>query len=179
MALPLEGYRILDYTEVWAGPMGMSLLGDLGAEIIKVESFPRSSITRPPIATPLAQPAYAGDVALPRSWERYSIHNMANRNKLGMTVNINHPRGMELFRKLIPVSDVLVDGYSAGTVDRLGLGYDKVKALNPSIVMLSMPGWGVQGPYKGYVTLGSGIDAYVGHHALRAYPDLDVGSANG
>ena len=160
----LDGIRVVDMTEVWAGPMGASLLGDLGADVIKVESFPRpSSITR---NTP---PAPGGDDDPP--WERIAIHHIANRNKRNLTLNIRLDEGAEALRKLIAGADVFIEAYSAGTIERLGFGWDAVRQLNPNIVMLSMPGWGVEGPYQGYVTLGSGLDSTVGHASLRGYPD--------
>lgn len=163
----LEGVRVVDLTEVWAGPMGASMLGDLGADVIKVESFPRpSSITR---TTP---PAPGGDDDPP--WERIAIHHMANRNKRNLTLNIRMEEGAEALRKLIAEADVYIEAYSAGTVDRLGFGWEAVRELNPRLVMLSMPGWGSEGPYQGYVTLGSGLDSTVGHASLRGYPERPV-----
>ena len=160
----LEGIRVIDMTEVWAGPMGASLLGDLGAEVIKLESFPRpSSITR---STP---PAPGGDDDPP--WERIAIHHIANRNKRNLTLNIRLGEGADALRKLIAESDVFIEAYSAGTAERLGFGWDAVRELNPRLVMLSMPGWGAEGPYQGYVTLGSGLDSTIGHASLRGYPD--------
>lgn len=160
----LAGIRVIDMTEVWAGPMGTSLLGDLGADVVKVESFPRrSSITRTSPAAP------GGDDAPP--WERVAIHHIANRNKRNLTLNIRTDEGAEALRRLIADSDVMIEAYSAGTIERLGFGWDAVRALNPELVMLSMPGWGAEGPYHGYVTLGSGLDSTVGHASLRGYPD--------
>ncbi len=159
----LAGIRVLDMTEVWAGPMGCSLLGDLGADVVKVESFPRpSSITR---TTP---PPPGGDGP---PWERISIHHMANRNKRNLTLNIRTDEGAGALRKLIVGADVFIEAYSAGTIERLGFGWDAVRQLNPNLVMLSMPGWGAEGPYQGYVTLGSGLDSTVGHASLRGYPE--------
>lgn len=163
----LEGIRVIDMTEVWAGPMGNSLLADLGADVIKIESFPRqSSITRTSRGV-----ALDGDGP---PWERNSLHHMANRNKRNLTLNIRSDEGAEALRKLISIADVLVDGYSAGTLQRIGFGWDDVHELNPNLVMLSMPGWGVTGPYQGYVTLGSGLDSTSGHAMLRGYPGRPV-----
>ena len=164
----LHGVRVVDMTEVWAGPMGCSFLGDLGADVVKVESFPRpSSITR---TTPPAPGGGEGDPP----WERIAIHHMANRNKRNLTLNIRTDEGAAALRKLIATADVLIEAYSAGTVDRLGFGWDAVRQLNPRLVMLSMPGWGAEGPYQGYVTLGSGLDSTVGHASLRGYPDRPI-----
>ena len=168
----LRGVTVIDLTEVWAGPMGTSLLGDLGATVIKVESFPRVPTTRI-VGGPAARGFTNNDAAGPRPWDRAAIHNMANRNKYGVTLNLAHPRGLAVFERLAAITDVVCEAYAAGAMERLGVGYQRMKEVKPDIVMVSMPGWGVQGPYKGYVSLGSGIDGFTGHHALRGYPGTD------
>jgi crotonobetainyl-CoA:carnitine CoA-transferase CaiB-like acyl-CoA transferase len=162
----LEGVRVVEMTEVWAGPMAGSLLGDLGADVIKVESFPRSSMTRP-VEGGLTAP---GDGEGP-VYERYPIHQLANRNKRNIALDLRDERGAEVFAKLLESADVFFEGYSAGTVARLGFGWDRVHEINPRCSLISMPGWGVAGPYEGYVTLGSGLDSTVGHWSVRGYPD--------
>ena len=169
-ALPLEGVRVIDMTEVWAGPLAGSLLGDLGAMVIKVESFPRPSLTR---LKGLSIGYSDNDPNAPRPWDRAALHNMANRNKYGVTLNIRHPRGMEVFRRLVGISDVLAESFTAGTATRLGVDYPIISKMKPDIVMLSMSGWGEEGPYKGYAALGSALDGFTGHHAMRGYPDTD------
>ncbi len=169
-ALPLEGVRVIDMTEVWAGPLAGSLLGDLGAMVIKVESFPRPSLTR---LKGLSIGYSDNDPNAPRPWDRAALHNMANRNKYGVTLNIRHHRGMEIFSKLVGISDVLAESFTAGTATRLGVDYPVISKMKPDIVMLSMSGWGEDGPYKGYAALGSALDGFTGHHAMRGYPDTD------
>ena len=170
VAPPLEGFLVVDMSEVWAGPMTGSMLGDLGATVIKLESFPRPSLTR------LKGQAvgYSGnDSDAPRPWDRAALHNMANRNKLGITLNLKDPRGMALFKKLMGKADALLTSFTAGTGARLGVDYASVVRMNPDIVMLGMSGWGEEGPYQGYAALGSALDGFTGHHALRGYLDTD------
>ena len=170
LPLPLEGLRVIDMTEVWAGPMTNSLLGDLGAMVIKVESFPRSSLTRLK-GTGIG---YSGnDPGAPQAWDRAALHNMANRNKYGVTLNIKHPKGMNLLKDLVRVSDVFTESFTAGTAARLSIDYPDIKKIRSDIVMLSMSGWGSQGPYKGYAALGSTLDGFTGHHSIRGYPNTD------
>ena len=167
---PLDGFLIVDMTEVWAGPMTGSMLGDLGATVIKLESFPRPSLTR------LKGQAvgYSGnDADAPRPWDRAALHNMANRNKLGITLNLKDPRGMALFEKLMGKADALITSFTAGTAARLGVDYASTVEMNPNIVMLGMSGWGEEGPYRGYAALGSALDGFTGHHAMRGYLDTD------
>lgn len=171
LPLPLSGLRVLDMTEVWAGPMCNTILGDLGAEVIKVESFPRPSLTR----LPGSSVGYSNnDADGCRPWDRSALHNMVNRNKYGITLNITHKTGMELLERLIQVSDVFSESFSAGTALKLGIDYDSVRKNNPNIVMLSMSGWGTKGPYQGYAALGSTLDGFTGHHNIRGYPDTDA-----
>ena len=126
---PLDGFLVVDMTEVWAGPMTGSMLGDLGATVIKLESFPRPSLTR------LKGQAvgYSGnDADAPRPWDRAALHNMANRNKLGITLNLKDPRGMALFEKLMGKADALLTSFTAGTAARLGVDYASVVKMNPN-----------------------------------------------
>lgn len=174
MPQPLEGYRILDITEVWAGPMGTAALGDLGAEVIRLESYPRASMTRPvqlAMANPQQRASIPGDSARP--WDFSTTYHLPNRNKLGIALNVMHARGRPLFERLVAMSDILVIGYSAGTVARMDMEYETLVKLRPNLIMVSMPGWGERGPYQGYATLGSGLDAFSGHFYLRGYPDSD------
>lgn len=178
--LPLEGFRVIDMTEVWAGPLATSLLGDMGAEVIRLESFPRVSqsrgagggAARAGGANPAGQ--LAGGPDAPRPWDRGSSYHMTNRNKLGITLNLADARGKELFFRLVSKSDGFVIGYSAGTISRMGIDYPVLREHNPELVMISMPGWGERGPYEGYATYGSGGDAWMGHQHLRNFPDLDL-----
>lgn len=163
----LEGLRVVELCEVWAGPMAGSLLGDLGADVVKVESYPRNSMTRP-LAT--VQP-WPGDGP---AFERSPIHHLSNRNKRNIALNLRSEEGAEAFRRLLAGADVFFEGYSAGTVDGMGFSWEVVRKLNPRLVYLSMPGWGARGPYQGYVTLGSGLDAAAGHTILRGYPDRPI-----
>ncbi len=166
----LDGFVVVDMSEVWAGPMAASMLGDLGATVIKLESFPRPSLTR---LTGQAIGYSGNDPDAPRPWDRSALHNMANRNKLGITLNLKDERGMALFKRLIGKADALLASFTAGTSARLGVDYASIVKMNPKIVMLGMSGWGEEGPYQGYAALGSALDGFTGHHAMRGYADTD------
>lgn len=167
---PLEGFLIVDMSEVWAGPMTASMLGDLGATVIKLESFPRPSLTR---LTGQAIGYSGNDPDAPRPWDRSALHNMANRNKLGVTLNLKDARGMALFKNLMGRADAVLTSFTAGTSARLGVDYASIVKMNPKIVMLGMSGWGEEGPYQGHAALGSALDGFTGHHAMRGYADTD------
>ncbi len=170
----LAGITAIEACEVWAGPMAGSLLGDLGAQVVKVESYPRSSMTRPLAVAAGVQGSVISDDDGP-PYELSGIHHLANRNKRNVAFDIRSAGGGEAMRRLIASSDLFFEGYSAGTMERLGFGWDAVHALNPRAVMISMPGWGVEGPYRGYVTLGSGLDAGAAHVSVRGAPTRGTG----
>lgn len=134
MAAPLAGFRVLDLSRVLAGPYCTMLLGDLGAEVIKVERPGAGDDTRawgPPFA--------AGESA---------YYLCANRNKKSITVNLKSADGQEIIRRLACVSDVLVENFKVGELAQLGLGYERLRELNPELVYCSITGYGQSGPDK-------------------------------
>jgi len=134
MNQPLEGFRILDLSRILAGPYCSMVLGDLGAEVIKVERPGSGDDTRawgPPFA--------AGESA---------YYLCANRNKKSITVNLKSPDGQEIIRQLARVSDVLIENFKVGELTELGLGYEQLKALSPGLVYCSITGYGQTGPDK-------------------------------
>ncbi len=137
---PLNGLRVLDLTRALAGPFCTMMLGDLGADVIKVERPGVGDESRgwgPPF---IGQPygPYPGESA-------YFI--AANRNKRSITVNFKEPRGREIVRRLAAISDVLVENFVTGTLDEMGLGYEALHALYPRMVYCSISGYGRTGPY--------------------------------
>jgi len=182
-SLPLEGIRIMDMTVVWAGPYTTSLLADMGAQIIRVENIQfapygtRGFILRPPRALlesgGLLMAGYPNREAGERPWNRTAFFNVHARNKLAMTVDHFQPKGMEILKKLVKISDVFVENNAYGLVERLGLGYDELKKINPDIIMISMPGFGNSGPYKERSVLGRHLGGLSGDTMLRGYPDSD------
>jgi crotonobetainyl-CoA:carnitine CoA-transferase CaiB-like acyl-CoA transferase len=184
LRLPLEGIRILDFTVVWAGPFAAMLLADYGAEVIRVESlryFP--SVTRGLTAYPdkeavRSTPGYGA--AYPerdpgaRPWNRHPMFNPHARNKLGMTVDLSRPKGRELFAQLVSLSDVLIENHSAQFMENLGLTYELLSRRKPDLIMVSMPAFGMSGPYKYYQGFGINVESVCGLTWLRAYPDADL-----
>ncbi|VDB85577.1 unnamed protein product [Peniophora sp. CBMAI 1063] len=144
---PLKGIRILDLTRVLAGPTATLLLGDLGADVIKVEEVSRGDDTRSwaPPAAPLSPDAPAASSHLPPE-SAYFLS--ANRNKRSITVNFKRPEGLEILHKLIKTSDVLVENYVPGKLAQMGLGYEDVRKINDRIVYASITGYGQTGPYR-------------------------------
>ena len=134
MAAALEGIRVLDLTQIMAGPFCTMLLADLGAEVIKIEN-PRGGDD----SRRMAPPYYNGEPA--------SFMAM-NRNKYGMAVDIRTPAGKQVLWQLIETADVLVENFRPGTMTRLGFGFEEVHARYPKLVYCSISGFGQTGPYR-------------------------------
>ncbi|HXG22770.1 MAG TPA: CaiB/BaiF CoA-transferase family protein [Methylomirabilota bacterium] len=134
MTAPLAGFRILDLSRVLAGPYCTMLLGDLGAEVIKVERPGLGDDTRA-----WGPPFVGGESA---------YYLCANRNKKSLTVNLKAPAGQDIIRQLARMSDVLVENFRVGELATLGLGYEDLKPLNPGLVYCSITGYGQTGPDK-------------------------------
>jgi len=160
--LPLEGIRVVDFSQIQAGPQAALWLGVMGAEVIKVESRQRPDLLRF-----YAQTRYGGrDVGLNQS----PVYGALNLNKKSCTLNLTQPRARELVKDVIKVSDVVVENFSSGVMDRLGLDYPSLKEIKPDIVMLSVSGLGRTGPEKNYLAYAPIIHALSGLCSLSGYP---------
>ena len=162
--LPLEGFRVLDMTVVWAGTYCATLLADMGAEVIRVEStkafvpLTRGLMAHPPenlIKNSLPMLGGMPDRTVgARPWNRSPVFNAHARNKLSMTVDLLQPRGMEIFKRLVKTSDGFVENNVTETMDKLGISYDMLREQNPDIIMLRMPAYGNTGQYRNFRSLG-------------------------
>lgn len=159
-ALPLQGVRVIDTCIYWAGPMATGLLADLGAEVIKIESIQRLDHLR-----------LLGGWPTPDGYEWSAVFNGANRNKYGITLNLNHPRGKEIFKRLVEIGDIVAENFSPRVMENWGLTYEVLKGLNPRLIMLSMPGFGATGPWQNYVTFGPNVEMVSGMPTVSGYPD--------
>ncbi|KLO06969.1 CAIB/BAIF family enzyme [Schizopora paradoxa] len=170
MPPPLQGVRILDLTRVLAGPTATMLLGDLGAEVIKVEEVTAGDDTRTwhPPSAPLSEDAPPKSEHLPPE----SAYFLAvNRNKRSLTVNFKHADGLEIIRKLVRSADVLVENFIPGKLSTFGLGWEDCHKLNPRLIYASISGYGQTGPYKkaaGYDVI---IEAEAGLMHITGEPD--------
>ncbi len=185
-ALPLEGIRIVDITVVYAGPFATMILADLGAEVIRVESTQhwqsttRGVFARPPKEFVKKQAPYFGGYPDrdpgERPWNRHPWFNVHAHNKLSMTVDLKRPKGLEVFKKLVKESDVVIENNAFGTMEKLGITYDMLTDLKPDIIMARQPAWGLTGDYKKYRAFGMDIETISGHRFLRGYTDSDPSS---
>jgi crotonobetainyl-CoA:carnitine CoA-transferase CaiB-like acyl-CoA transferase len=173
--LPLEGIRVIDITVVWAGPFASCILGDLGAEVIRVESIQRwDTLSRGPSLSLEAVRAHRGEVdPATKPWDLSRDWSTMGRNKKSMTVDLTRPEGREVFYRLVAKSDVFIENNSADVVRRLGISYDILSKHNPRLIMMSMPAFGNTGPYRHYRGYGANMEAVMGHALLRGYADRD------
>jgi crotonobetainyl-CoA:carnitine CoA-transferase CaiB-like acyl-CoA transferase len=152
---PLEGIRVLDFTWVLAGPYATRILADLGADVVKLQTEERS------------QGVNANS---------FPYFVMWNRSKRSVALNLKHPRAADLFLRLVDRTDVVIDNFSAGVLDRLGIGYVRASERNPRIIYLSMAGCGQTGPWRDFVTFAPTIQALCGITYLTNPPERsDVG----
>lgn len=153
---PLEGIRILDLSTVVAAPYGAALLGDFGAEVIKVEM--------PEVGDPLRNlgPYYNGEGL---RWPGMS------RNKKSITLDLRQEEGKEILRKLASKSDMVIENFRTGTLEKWGIGYEDLKQYNPDLVMIRVTGYGQTGPYAHKAGFGTPATAFSGFTYLHGYPD--------
>ena len=155
----LSGVRVVDLTRYIAGPYCGELLADMGAEVIKIEKPGEGEITR------TAGPWKDG-ISL--------FFQACNRNKKSVTADMRTPEGLEIAKKLIAKSDVLVENFRAGTMEKMGLSYEQVKQINPGIIMVSITGFGQTGPlrvrlaFDGIISAMSGVTRMEGDHVERS-----------
>ena len=160
--LPLQGVRVVNFGWVWAGPVIGQTLGFLGAEVFKVESRARLDPMR------RIPPFQGGTYDPDRS---YSNHACWAGNG-SVSLNLKEPEALDLARRLIAMSDVVIENFSPGVMQRLGLGYAELRALRNDIVMLSMPAAGSTGPMKDLRTYGTTLTALTGLDSVTGYKDV-------
>src|SRR5919198_1356052 len=169
---PLAGIRVADFTWVWAGPFCTLQLAHLGAEVIRVETATRPCVTR-------LLPPYAEFAPGPN---RSGYFNQYNQGKQSITLDLKRPEAIAAAKRLCAASDVVVENFAAGVMDRMGLGYDVLRGLRPDVVMIALSGYGATGPDRDKVSYGpaqvplSGLSSVTGY---RGFPPMHVGISYG
>ncbi len=146
---PLQGVRVVDFTQAVAGPVATGFLAFLGADVIKVETDAHPQPRRPDTG---------GFAEL-------------NRGKRSVAINAQHPEGLDVVKRLIAESDVVIDNWRAGVMDRMGLGYDDLREVKPDIIAVQMPGLGLTGPAHHYITYGQMIFGFCGLGYIWGHKD--------
>ena len=156
MNKPLRGVRILELSQVLAGPFAMRTLGDLGAEIIKVEQPGVGDMSR------RIGPHFLGGESA------YFLN--VNRNKKGITLDLRNDRGREAFYRLVALSDVVFDAFRPAVLPRLGIEYDRLKQVNPTIIACSLTAFGQEGPYRNRPGFDGIVQAMGGGMSVTGHP---------
>ncbi len=168
----LGGLRILDLSQVAAGPYATMFLGFMGAEVIKIESLSRMDINRGKARpSPDDLRVYPNGNPGEHPWNTTAHHVHRNINKRSLTLDLSAKRGKELFLELAKVCDVLVENYRGSVMDRLGLGYDVVSRLNPGLIYMKISSQGANGPEANYGSLGSTLEQTAGLASITGYDD--------
>lgn len=157
---PLQGLRVLELSQIMAGPVCGLMLGDMGADVIKIEKFPGGDDARG-----YAKP---GDPGLPPSFL------MLNRGKRSVAVDIRQPQGQEVIRRLVKQCDVVTENFRRGKLDALGLGYDDLKQINPEIIYCSISGYGPNGPLSDQGGFDLVLQAFSGLISATGTPDGEM-----
>ncbi|MFD4407097.1 CoA transferase [Nocardia sp. NPDC058499] len=160
--LPFAGLRVLDMTTFWAGPSCTHYLALQGAEVIHVESAQRPDGTRLIAGVPVDED---------RWWEKSGIFSGLNTNKRGITVDFRTDAGREILRRLVASCDVLVENYTPRVIEQIGLDYDTVRTLRPDAIMVRMPGFGLDGPWRDNPAFAYVIEDASGLTWRTGYPD--------
>ena len=160
--LPLEGIRILDCTAWWAGPSASHVLACLGADVIKVESITRPDLMRFTTTRP-------GGVE--QWWEWGALFHAVNVDKRGVTIDLTRPEGVELFERLAGTADALVENYTPRVMEQFGLGWERLHEVNPDLVMVRMPAFGLDGPWRDRTGFAQTMESVTGMAWLTGYED--------
>lgn len=156
MNTALEGIKVLDVSTMIAAPFGAVLLGDFGADVIKVEMPGKGDTLR-----------HVGPFKdqEPLRWPGLS------RNKKSLTLDLHKPEGVWVFKKLVKKVDVLIENFRPGTMEKWGIGYDVLKGINPNLIMIRVSGYGQTGPFREKAGFGTPATAFSGFTYLQGFPD--------
>ena len=159
----LEGIKVADFSWVFAGPLMTKTLGDCGAEVIRIEGRTRIDIER-------SRFPYKNHIP---GINRAIDFNQNNTGKLSIAINLAKPKGIELAKKLVAWADIVVENFAGGAMNKMGLGYEELKKINPDIIMLSTCMQGQWGPHAAHPGFGHQLTALSGFHYIVGWPDRE------
>jgi crotonobetainyl-CoA:carnitine CoA-transferase CaiB-like acyl-CoA transferase len=161
MTLPLEGVRIIDLTQVFAGPACTRILADLGADVIRFEAPSRLDVTRNLIIT--------DNDGKDHPWHRASYFVIRNINKREIMLDLAQEQGRDIFRKLVAGADVVVESFTPRVMENFGLGFDALRQIRPDLIMCSLSGYGQDGPMRDFGAYGMGLEPASGIASITGY----------
>jgi crotonobetainyl-CoA:carnitine CoA-transferase CaiB-like acyl-CoA transferase len=160
--LPLDGIRVIDCTAWWAGPAATHVLACLGADVIKVESTKRPDLMRYTSTQPHTVDQW---------WEWGPLFHGVNVGKRGVTIDLSRAEGRTLFEDLLGTADVLVENYTPRVMADFGFGWDRVHTVNPRLIMVRMPAFGLDGPWRDHPGFAQTVEGITGMASVTGYPD--------
>lgn len=158
---PLQGVRVLDLTQVYAGPTCTRILADLGAEVIKVEGLRRMDVVRNLV---IADNNSAGEY-----WNHAAYFHFRNGGKKSVTLDFNDPQGVEMVKRLAAHADVVAESFTPRVMEKHGIGYEALRRVKPDIIMISLSGYGQSGPWRDYAAYGMGLEPASGISSITGY----------
>lgn len=161
--LPFTGLRVVDLTAFWAGPFATTFLGALGADVIKVESTHRPDLMR-----------FVNTLETDQIWEGGAIFHGANANKRAITLRLDTEEGRDLLHRLLEKADVLIENFSVRVLDQLGLSVDELRRRYPRLVIVRMPSWGLDGPWRDRGGFAMTVEQACGLAWRSGYPGLPM-----
>ncbi len=167
--MPLKNYRVLDLSRIWAGPYCTKLFADIGAEIIKMESLSVYDSHRGPVSPARGIAAYPDGEPGEEPWNRNGWFNCLHMSKYGVTLELTEADGRRVFEQLVSISDVLIENFRQGSLERLGYTYEELRKHRPDLIYVSMPAFGNAGPWKGYLGYGIGQEQLSGMAHMTGY----------
>ena len=163
---PLKGLRILDLTHVWAGPLAVRMLSDLGAEVVKVEApYGRGPQVYP--SEPLG--GWLGGEPGEDPWNNNALFVKLHRNRRSLCIDLKTAGGKAMLLELVAVADIIIENFSAQAMRRMDLGYDVISQVNPMVIYVTMPGFGASGPYSDRVAFGPIVEPMSGLTTMLGY----------
>jgi crotonobetainyl-CoA:carnitine CoA-transferase CaiB-like acyl-CoA transferase len=160
--LPLKGVRVLDLSQVWAGPTCTAVLAALGADVIKIEGLSRQDV---------AHTLLVNDNHPVEPWNCGPYFQIHNSDKRSLALDLLQEDGLDLFKRLVAACDVLVEAFSPRVMRNFALTYDSLRRIRPDLIMVSMSGFGQNGPYCDYAAYGMGLESVCGIGSLTGYLD--------
>ena len=161
MGLPFEGVKVADFSWVGVGPITMRYLADYGATVVRIESIQRPDFLR------LAVPFRDGEPGIDRS----GFFANYNGGKLGASLDLKHPEALDVAKRFIAWADVVAESFTAGTIERLGLGYEAAREVNPGVIYFSSTNQGQTGPYRMQPGFGTQLVSLAGFTQIIGWPD--------
>ena len=162
--LPLDGVRVLDFSQVYAGPTCTRMLADLGADVIKVEGLTRTDITRN-----FVMPENNGEDDY---WNKAGYFLLRNGGKRSLTLDLSEEgggAGLDIVKRLVAECDIVAESFTPHVMDKFGLDYDSLTKIKPDIIMISLSGYGQSGPWRDYAGYGMGLEPAAGLSSITGY----------